>query len=113
MKKVTHKEMICGVWYYIDSTNIKKYSGSGRQTGCFDHFYDNVVVFSQITDIRRSDGTIGHSGLAINGGGSRHIKYFRFYLPMEELIMQRALVRRIICRTRQIACDAEEFIVAL
>lgn len=113
MKKVTHKDMIFGVWYYIDSTNTKKYSGSGRQIGCFDHFYGNVVVFSQITDIRRSDGTTGRSGMAINGGGSRHIKYFRFYLPMEELIMRRALVRRIICRTRQIACDAEEFIVAL
>lgn len=114
MNEVKLCEMAQGQWYYIESKKRGTSSGSGRQTGCFDHIDGDVAHFSKITDIRRPDGTMGRSGLTISGdAGMRHTKWFGFYQPMEELIMRRALVRREICKTRQIDCDAEDYIAVL
>ena len=110
---MTCNEMVEGEWYYIECVDTQHASGSGRQTGLFHRFYDDVAVFSKITDIRRPDGTVGHSGLGIDMEGFRHNKWFRFYQPMEESIIQRALLRRYICQKREIDCDAEDFIALL
>lgn len=110
MLEVKMTEMIQGEWYYIDS--VHKFSGySGRQRGLFAYINDCVAHFTQITDICHADGSMGYSGMATwDRPGARHCKHYRFYKPMVDVFMRRALVRRFINRTHYIDCEADLFI---
>lgn len=106
--------MRSGEWYYIESVDQLEKPGSGRQKGLFDKVVGDVAHFSEVINIDHADGTMGYSGMSKRSvPGKRHHKWFRFYQPMETLMMRRALVRREIWRHREIDCGAEDFIVDL
>jgi hypothetical protein len=114
MKEIQPTHMQPGEWYYIESVGQLGKHGSGRQKGLFDKIVDDVAHFSKVTDIERADGTMGYSGMSMRSEpGLRHRRWFRFYQPMEELMMRRAMVRRQVWRHREIDCGAEDFIVEL
>jgi hypothetical protein len=81
MREVKLNEMVHGKEYFIElrnPTRMREIGGSGRQKGIFDRLHGNSAVFSIISNITHTDGTIGHSGMNTGPGerGSRGCIFF-------------------------------------